>query len=159
MEQELRVTVPTTPEDEKEYTDFVYSNSYKDHDWPLEALYTTSSRSEAQRKFLFRDSASGGLVAAGEVMLIEEQAGVAAIKNIAVAPIWRHRGIGTLMVRLLESEALAMGAHKLLVHSFYENEAYFRSRGYKFFEEEFHFFNGVLFVGIRLEKDLLEPKL
>ena len=69
----------------------------------------------------------------GVLVLIRSNSGIL-LDNLAVRPAYQNHGLGRRLVRLAESEALAMGydAINLYTHEcMTENLAYYRSMGYE----------------------------
>ena len=88
---------------------------------------------------------------AGTARLREPDEGVAKIERVAVRKAHRGNGIGNEVMDLLESEALAQGCERVVLHAQTAVEEFYEKRGYEtrsgVFEED-----GILHV--RMTKDL-----
>ena len=154
---EIIVTKPKTEDDIKLFADQVYEYISLPDNWPKEDFFFAPETEAIIRKYFFKDAKTGALIGTGAVRIIGP--GLARISYVSIVRDKQRRGLGRLMMQLLEVTALRMGAAKTQISSAHGKEPFYLKIGYKFVGKETATFQDKVDISNLMEKNLYKTKL
>ena len=154
---EIIVAKPKTEEEVKCFADKVYEYINVPDNLPRDYFFFPPETEAIIEKRVFKEKATGAVVATGSVRLIGRD--LARVSYITVAESWRKRGLGRLMVQQLEILALKMGATQTQLSSVIGKERFYQRLGYTIVRPDTELYEGRVLLGTLMSKTLYKPKL
>lgn len=133
-ENGIRIVEMTTDDPRfVEVRDFIYTIMYEPFGIPEDGMW---SRFEEGARFKVALDPADAVVGCARLLPIDEQ-GVGVVRTVATAPSVRRTGLGSLLMRLVEEDALSQGASSLRLNARIPALGFYESLGYVIVSEEF----------------------